>query len=243
MLCILAVFLPSFFMEGSARALFVPLALAVGFSMVVSYLLSSSFVPVLSVWLLRHVHPDQGRSPGRFSFARFRSGYEWVLRRVMRLRWFLIAGYALAAGLLIWLVGGQLGRDIFPNVDSGQFQLRLHAADGTRLEITEEITRRALEIIKDEAGRDQVAISAGYVGLIPSSYPINTVYQWMRGPEEAVLRVALKKGSPVRVEELKQRLRERLPQRLGEWLRRASSGGRTVPRSGGPASAGPGLLL
>src|SRR5213075_806832 len=54
MLCILAVFLPAFFMQGSAQALFVPLSLAVGFSMLTSYFLSSSFVPVLSVWLLRH---------------------------------------------------------------------------------------------------------------------------------------------------------------------------------------------
>jgi multidrug efflux pump subunit AcrB len=219
MLCILAVFLPSFFMEGSARALFVPLSLAVGFSMVVSYVLSSTFVPVTSVWLLRHVRPGRGRPPGRFSFARFRGLYERGLRAVMRLRWLLIAGYAVAAGLLIWLVGGRLGTDIFPRVDSGQFQLRLRAADGTRLEITEDLARQALEVIKDEAGPDQVATSVGYVGLVGSSYPINTVYQWMRGPEEAVLRVGLKKGSPVRVEDLERRLRERLPQRLGEWLR------------------------
>ena len=53
MLCILAVFVPSFFMGGAARALFVPLSLAVGFSMVASYFLSSTFVPVMSVWLLR----------------------------------------------------------------------------------------------------------------------------------------------------------------------------------------------
>src|SRR5262249_6988238 len=58
MLCIRAVFLPSFFMQGAARALFVPLSLAVGFAMVTSYFLSSTFVPVLSVWLLRHWHPS-----------------------------------------------------------------------------------------------------------------------------------------------------------------------------------------
>jgi multidrug efflux pump subunit AcrB len=219
MLCILAVFLPSFFMEGSAQALFVPMSLAVGFSMVTSYFLSSTFVPVMSVWLLRHVHPTHDGPPGRFSFARFRGLYERALRAVMRLRWFMIGGYAVAAGLVIWLVGGRLGTDIFPRVDTGQFQLRLRAADGTRLEITEELTKQALEVIKDEAGPDEVAISVGYVGLIPTSYPINTVYLWMRGPEEAILRVALKKGSHVRVEELERRLRERLPQRLGEWLR------------------------
>src|SRR5262245_16841778 len=60
MLCILAVFIPSFFMQGAARALFVPLALAVGFSMIASYLLSSTLVPVLCVWLLRARMKDEG---------------------------------------------------------------------------------------------------------------------------------------------------------------------------------------
>src|SRR5207247_1088570 len=80
MLCILAVFLPSFFMQGAARNLFVPLALAVGFSMVTSYLLSSTFVPVLSVWLLRHYH--ETHASGRLSFERFRAGYAAFLQRV-----------------------------------------------------------------------------------------------------------------------------------------------------------------
>ncbi len=66
MLCVLAVFIPSFFMQGAAQALFVPLSLAVGFAMVASYLLSSTFVPVLSTWLLRHHHragPIAGGGP------------------------------------------------------------------------------------------------------------------------------------------------------------------------------------
>src|SRR5437660_5601314 len=87
MLCILAVFLPSFFMEGAARALFVPLALAVGFSMVTSYLLSSTFVPVLSVWLLRGSHQPAHGHPGRFSFDRLRGLYAGALRRVIPFRW------------------------------------------------------------------------------------------------------------------------------------------------------------
>src|SRR5262249_48150910 len=63
MLCILAVFIPSFFMQGAAQALFVPLSLAVGFAMVTSYFLSSTFVPVLSVWLLRHTGHRQPLLP------------------------------------------------------------------------------------------------------------------------------------------------------------------------------------
>ncbi|HEX5497825.1 MAG TPA: efflux RND transporter permease subunit, partial [Thermomicrobiales bacterium] len=102
--------------------------------------------------------------------------------------------------------------------DTGQFQLRLRAADGTRIETTEEIAQQALAVIGDAAGSDNVAISLGYIGLIGSSYPINTIFLWMRGPEEAVLRVALKRGSGVSVEQLKHRLREELPRRLREWL-------------------------
>src|SRR5207237_7940842 len=77
MLCILAVFIPSFLMQGAARALFVPLSLAVGFSMITSYILSSTFVPVVSSWLLRHYHKDAQRSSRWFSMARVQDGYAW----------------------------------------------------------------------------------------------------------------------------------------------------------------------
>jgi multidrug efflux pump subunit AcrB len=225
MLCVLAVFIPSFFMQGAAQALFVPLALAVSFAMITSYFLSSTFVPVLSVWLLRHYHPaTHGTAPGRFSFARLRAAYARSLQTILPLRWPLVGVYVVAAGLVIWLGAVQLGREIFPNVDAGLFQLRLRAPDGTRIERTEDLAREALEIIKDAAGQDKegksnVAISLGYVGLIGSSYPINNIYLWTRGPEEAVLRIALKQGSGVRIEELKHRLRDELPRRLGAWLR------------------------
>ena len=114
------------------------------------------------------------------------------------------------------MLGRQLGTEIFPQVDAGQFQLRLRAPTGTRIEQTEEIAREALEVIKEEVGPENVDISLGYVGVVPSSYPINSVYQWTGGPEEAVLRVALKRGA-VRVEELKRRLRDELPAHLREW--------------------------
>ncbi len=214
MLCILAVFLPSFFMEGSARALFVPLALAVGLAMMTSYFLSSTFVPVLSVWLLRHYHAH----PSGLVTA-LGSRYVQGLQRFLGWRRVLVLAYLGVAGLLIWLVGGGLGTEIFPTVDAGQFQLRLRAPTGTRIERTEEIAVAALEFIKKKAGPDNVAISVGYVGVVPPSYPINSVYQWMSGPEEAVLRVALKSGSGVRTEQLKRDLRAELPKQLSSWLR------------------------
>jgi multidrug efflux pump subunit AcrB len=228
MLCVLAVFLPTLFMQGSARALFLPLSLAVGFAMMTSYFLSSTFVPVLSIWLLRHYLANGRREPageghdqpahaGR-SLARLQAAYARAMYVLMPIRWLLVPAYVVGVGLVIWLVGGQLGREIFPAVDTGQFQLRLRAPDGTRIERTEQIAMQALDLIKEEVGAENVELSIGYVGLLPSNYPINNIYLWTRGPEEAVLRVALKRGSGVRVEELKHRLREKLPQRLGEWM-------------------------
>jgi multidrug efflux pump subunit AcrB len=219
MLCILAVFIPSFFMQGAARELFVPLSLAVGFAMITSYWLSSTFVPVMSVWLLKHspVAHAPG-SPGLLE--KLRRVYARISHGIMPFRYFVVVGYVLVVGLVLWQAGSRLGREIFPNVDAGMFQFRLRAPEGTRIERTEQVAVEALNFIKEEAGPDNIDLSLGYVGLIGSSYPINNIYLWTRGPEEAVLRVALKHGSGVRVEDLKQRLRQKLPQHLADYLRR-----------------------
>jgi multidrug efflux pump subunit AcrB len=119
----------------------------------------------------------------------------------------------------VFFLGRLLGTEIFPQVDAGQFQFRLRAPTGTRIEQTEAITREALEFIKQEVGPENVEITLGYLGVVPPSYPINSVYLWMGGPEEAVMRVALKHGV-VRVEELKRRLREKLPDHLRAWTAR-----------------------
>src|SRR5438445_3569172 len=111
MLCILAVFLPSYFMEGAARELFVPLALAVGFAMVTSYFLSSTFVPVVSVWLLRHYHGATEGEETRTFLGRLRQGYTALVRRTVSLRWFLLRTYLAMAGVVLWLVSLNLGTD------------------------------------------------------------------------------------------------------------------------------------
>jgi multidrug efflux pump subunit AcrB len=213
MLSILAVFIPSFFMQGSAKGLFVPLSLAVGFAMISSYLLSSTFVPVMSVWLLRHYKKGEtARRAGKAAgwLAAF-------LRFTTRMHRLVVPAYLVAATAATLLLGGLLGTEIFPQVDAGQFQFRLRAPDGTRIEQTEEITREALAYIGKEVGPENIAISLGYVGVVPSSYPINAVYLWMGGPEESVIRVALKRGA-ARVEDLKTRLRDKLPGHLRDWV-------------------------
>lgn len=214
MLCILAVFIPSFFMEGAARELFVPLSLAVGFSMLASYLLSSTFVPVASVWLLRHVEQHDEDAAGWASFARLRGLYRRLLNGLMRLSYLLVPGYLAASAAIVVFIGGRLGLEIFPVIDAGEFRLRIRAADGTHFEETERLTLAVLAEIEKQAGRDNIEISLAYVGNIPSSYPINAVYQWSRGPEEAILRVAFKRGSGIDVERLKESLRRELTARM-----------------------------
>jgi multidrug efflux pump subunit AcrB len=216
MLCVLAVFIPSFFMQGAARALFVPLSLAVGFSMVASYLLSSTFVPVVSVWLMRHVQGDRA-DPGHSSgiFGRLRDAYAWFLEGVVTLRWLIVPAYLAAAVSIIWIIGSLLGMEIFPAVDAGQFQLRLRAPEGTPLERTEQIAQKVLQTIRAEVKPENQEITVSLVGTASYNYPINAIFLWTAGPQEAVLKVALKPGSGVRIEQLKETLRRKLPQLEG----------------------------
>src|SRR6202048_3781473 len=187
MLCILAVFIPAFFMTGAAHNLFVPLALAVGFSMVASYLLSSTFVPILSIWVLR-MASTHGQ-PRETFLDRLRAKYERLAHFIVKRRLIVVFSYLIISGAIILLVGSSLGTEIFPIVDTGQFQLHLRAPAGTRIERTEQIALHTLDAIKREVGPDNVDISLGFVGTQPPNYPINTIYLWSAGSEEAVLQV------------------------------------------------------
>ena len=209
MLCVLAVFVPSFFMTGVTRALFVPLTLSVGFAMIASYLLASTLVPVLSRSLLK---PEVAHTGG--AFDRLREIYAAFLGRLLRVRWLVLAGYVAVAAVVVLMLTPVLGREIFPRVDLGQMQLRLRAPAGTRIERTEVLTQQTLEAIKQAAGPDNVAITLCYIGTQPASYPVNTIHLWTSGPHEAVLRVALKPGARVRMSALEERLRETLPKKF-----------------------------
>jgi multidrug efflux pump subunit AcrB len=215
MLCVLAVFVPSFFMAGAARAMFLPLSLAVGFAMVASYLLSSTLVPILSVWLLRdHEHVEASGVPRSSAFARFQRRYARSAAGVVRAKWVAVAAYVVASALVIGLVGRGLGTDIFPKVDTGQLQVRLRAPTGTRVDDTEQVALRALDLIKSEVGSDNVAITLAFLGVHAPNYPINLIYLWNGGSEEGVLQVQLKPSSGVAIEPLKARLRKVFAERL-----------------------------
>jgi multidrug efflux pump subunit AcrB len=219
MLCVLAVFVPSFFMAGAARAMFVPLSLAVGFSMIGSYLLSNSLVPILSVWVLRGhegaleeaVAAEQKLET---QFETIRSCYGRIVQRAVRRRWWVIATYLVLAAAAFVLLGRHLGTEIFPRVDAGQLQVRLRAPTGTEVQGTERVALQVLDLIQQEAGSNNVEITLGFIGVPPPTYPINLIYLWNGGSQEAVLQVQLKRGTPIPVEELKERLRQRFGEEL-----------------------------
>jgi multidrug efflux pump subunit AcrB len=215
MLCILAIFSPTLFMVGAAKAMFLPLSLAVGFAMVTSYLLSSTLVPILSVWVLRgHETAATAHAAAESRFARFQRRYAAVVRNLVRARWVTLGAYLALAGVVIGVVGRRLGTEIFPRVDAGQLQLRLRAPTGTQIDGTEAVALRALDLIGQEVGPRNIQISLGFLGVHGASYPINFIYLWNGGPEEGVLQVQLKHGTPVRIEELKERLRRVFAEKL-----------------------------
>jgi len=209
MLCVLAVFVPSFFMEGVARALFVPLALAVGFAMAASYFLSSSLVPVLSTWIIR-AH-SRSESIGRFSFERFRERCMRVLETLLPRRGVVVAGYLVASALVMTVLGPRLGRGLFPAASADQFLLRFRAPTGTRVVETERLVLGVLDQIQRVVGPENVEITLGYVGTQGASYPINTVFLWTSGPQDAVMRLAFRPEAHIDVQRLEEELRKRLP--------------------------------
>ncbi len=208
MLCILAVFIPAFFMEGAAKALFVPLALAVGFAMFASFILSSTLVPVLSVWLLPKNTKHEEAKLGLLARA-----YQGVVKAAVAMRWVLVPAYLGGAALIVVSFAPFLGSEIFPQSDSGQFAIRFRAPSGTQVAITEGIAQKVLKIIGDEAA---VEFSIGMVGVHNSSFPVNLVHLWNGGPEEGWLAIQLKQDSKVEVPALQEKLRGIMKRELPE---------------------------
>jgi multidrug efflux pump subunit AcrB len=226
MLCILSVFIPAFIMAEPVRSLFVPLSLAVGFAMITSYLLSSSLVPVLSVWILRHDGRGQGAADTGHAggherqglFARFQGVFTSVVAFLVRRRWFVLTAYAAACAVVLSLIGTRLGTELFPQIDAGTFVLRFRTPPGTNFELTRQAWVRCLEVIEDEAGAGKVHASMGFAGQQAPNYGMNNMLLFMRAPDDAQMRVALAADSGIRLAEFRERLREALPRRLLPWF-------------------------
>ena len=201
-LCICIVFLPMFFLAGVPRYLFVPLAEAVVFAMLASYILSRTLVPTLALYLLRAKNHGAARSRNPLvwfqqaferGFERVRDGYRTTLttlvaRRVMFIPVFL--GICSAGFLLIpWL-----GEDFFPSTDSGQFILHLRAKTGTRIEETALLCDLVEDSIRREIPRQEVASVLDNIGLPYSQINFMHSTSGLIGAGDADILVSLKPG-------------------------------------------------
>ena len=243
--CILAVFAPAFTMKGIPGALFLPLALAIGFSMITSYLLAQTFVPVMANWIMKNEHEDKSHpdgfaledegdaweqkelaiknategAGGRLSrFDRFRLRYMRLVDRMMPKRKGIVVVYSIVACGLAFLLLNIIGRDVLPKVNTGTFQVRLRAPDGTRFERTELYTVRAEKILDSLVGRQNIDVTSAMVGMHPGLFSTSPIYLFMAGPQEAVLQVNLKEDYKVNLDELKERFRKAMRKALPSIL-------------------------
>ncbi|MBB6498316.1 efflux RND transporter permease subunit [Pedobacter cryoconitis] len=245
LLCILAVFAPSFMMNGIPKAMFLPLSLSIGFTMIVSFVIAQTLVPILCNWLInasqyqhydhQHVHAHAGEALDNAEidqveshlqeeqahpekndlFEKVKMRYIKIISSLMKIKKIMIPVYLVLVLGIAGLCFVIIGKDMMPKLNNGQFQIRIKAPDGTRLERTEEELKKVLGII-DKTVDHKVLISSGYVGLIPSSYGTSNLYIFNTGTHEAVLQVNLDPEYKVNMDELKDVLRKNIAYALPE---------------------------
>jgi CzcA family heavy metal efflux pump len=180
-LSICIVFVPVVFLTGPAKYLFTPLALAVVFAMLASYLLSRTIVPTLVRYLLAGEHHGDEAAPGSFGrihaafqrrFERLRAAYVAALERALAGRGRVLGAFAVVAvsGLVLLPF---VGRDFFPAVDTGQFRLHVRAPAGTRIEETEQVFADVEAAIRRIIPRDEIASVIDNIG---QPQPINLAF-------------------------------------------------------------------
>ncbi len=217
-LSICIVFVPMFFLTGVAKYLFVPLAEAVVFAMLASYLLSRTLVPTLVMYIVRgHEHRSPtprtafGRLQRRFErgFESFRSAYRQVLqltlehRRIFALCF--IAFCVLSLGLAFFL-----GEDFFPSVDAGMFRLHLRARPGLRVEETARLTDQVEKVLRREVPPNEIETVLDNIGLPYSGLNLSYSNSGVIGTSDAEILVALKENHHPTARYV-ERLRRELP--------------------------------
>ncbi|HEX5478182.1 MAG TPA: efflux RND transporter permease subunit, partial [Dehalococcoidia bacterium] len=199
-LCICIVFVPMFFLSGVARYLFVPMAEAVVFAMLASYVLSRTLVPTMAKYLLK-AHPAEAASAAAGSakagytwfdrwFTRVRLNYRGAVERCVARRGAFIAifliGCVASFALLPWV-----GEDFFPAVDSGQFKLHLRAATGTRIEETAALCDRVEQVVRRVVPKREIDSVIDNIGLPYSGLNLSYSNSAPIGPQDADILVAL----------------------------------------------------
>jgi multidrug efflux pump subunit AcrB len=223
LLCICIVFVPMFFLTGVARFLFVPMAEAVMFAMIWSFILSRTLVPTMAKYLLKpHLHHAEGEGPPpsrnpivRFQrgfearFEHVRAGYRDLLSLAMQRRPIFVIGFLGIVGLSFLLVP-YLGRNFFPSVDAGSILMHVRTQVGTRVEESANQFADVQKAIRKIIPPDEIETLADNIGMPISG--INMTYNntGVIGPQDGDIQVKLKEGHRP-TNDYVQALREQLP--------------------------------
>src|SRR5260370_9967141 len=130
------------------------------------------------------------------AFGRLRARYEKFVDAVLKRSWLVIFAYFGVSAAFLLFVAPHLGTEILPDVNGPVLRIRLKAPIGTRIEETEPMILHALDLIKKTVGKENVEVTSDYVGVQPSSYPVNLIHLFTSGPEEALVQVQLRPGHP-----------------------------------------------
>ena len=224
LLCISIVFVPMFLLEGVARFLFVPMALAVIFAIAWSFILSRTLVPTMSKYLLHpHAPRDEGEEPSqnplvrfqrRFEagFERLRASYREYLRLALAHRRVFVIGF-LAFVLASFLLLPFLGRNFFPAVDSGQILMHARTQVGTRVEESANQFAEIQKAIRKIIPPHEIGVLIDNIGLPPSSINLTYNNTGVMGTQDGDIQIALKEGHQPTADYVR-RLREELPRQF-----------------------------
>jgi multidrug efflux pump subunit AcrB len=228
-LAICIVFIPMFFLSGIAKYLFVPLAEAVVFAMLASYVLSRTLVPTLAKYWLR-IHDPEAHRSARNAVARLQWRFEKAFERMRQaysvwLNAALHAGPGFVAGFLAVMAASSLlafplgplpglGQDFFPAVDAGQIKLHMRARAGTRIEETVALADRVEASVRRIIPREDLASIADNIGVPYSGINLSYSTSFPVGPSDADVYISLTENhapTALYIRELRRSLREQYP--------------------------------
>jgi multidrug efflux pump subunit AcrB len=203
--CICIVFVPMFSLSGVARYLFVPLAEAVMFAVISSYVLSRTLVPTMIMWFERRRHERTSGTHVPFwvrplaalqhgfekAFDRFKEAYANLLGRILEHRAAFAVGF-LSFCVASWLLVPFLGQNFFPAVDAGTFRLHVRAPTGTRIEQTAKLVDEVEAAIRRQVPANELEGMLDNIGLPVSGINLSYNDSGISGPADADILVSLK---------------------------------------------------
>jgi CzcA family heavy metal efflux pump len=221
-LCICIVFVPMFFLTGVAKYLFVPLAEAVSFAMLASYLLSRTLVPTMVMFIMRG-HEHRAAEPKNFvvrfqrgferSFERFRGRYRQLLESALEQRKLFAISFSAFCFLSLGLVFF-LGQDFFPQVDAGLIRLHLRARSGLRVEETARLCDEVEEVLREEIPKQELQTMLDNIGVPYSGLNLSYSSSGVIGTSDAEILISLNPEHHHPTARYVRRLRRELPARF-----------------------------